>query len=102
MVEHVVRTLLSHQAPSLFRTSRADHSHPRCAGKLHGGDAYAPACAMHKDHLARTGLRPLEERTIGSGVRDVDRCTLGEGGSLGQRMDLRFLAQGLLSIRAAD
>ena len=88
MVEHVVRTLLGHQAPSLFRASRADHAHPRCAGKLHGSDTDTSACAMHKDHLARTGLRPLEERTIGSGIWDVDRCTLGERGSLGQRMDL--------------
>ncbi len=97
-----MRALLGYQVPSLFRARCTDYCHTRGASELYGRNPYATTRAMHEDHLARTGLRPLEEPAIGGRIRHVNCRALSEGGWLGQRMNLRLSAQRLFGIRPTD
>src|SRR3954451_3680734 len=102
MVKHMVCALLGHQALPLLRAGCADHSHARGARELYGCNAYTATCAVHKEYLARTDLRALEQTAIGSCIGYVDCRALGEGGALGEGVDLRLSTQRLFGIGTAD
>src|ERR1051325_8382936 len=100
MVEHVARALLLREPPSLLRPGRAYDFEARGARQLQSGRADAAARAGYEERPRPAPSRALEERAVSRRVRREDARALRERDALGQRVNLRLVAQRKLGVRA--
>src|SRR5208337_3761854 len=102
MIEHVLRALGLNQLHAALAACGANHRETEVACQLHGRSADSAAGAVHQNSLGSLGVTALKQSTIGRAVRNAHRRALLEANLVGQAMQLTFIAERLLGIRAAE
>jgi hypothetical protein len=78
VVEGVSRSVLFHEPQTTLAACGGDDGGAGSYGELERGDAHATARTVDEDSLTTTKASSLEESSVGSGVRYVDRRSLSE------------------------